>query len=1379
MGIYFRPTPPHSGLTGLQGGDGVVGEFYHLTQDQYDYVSGLYSGVTSISATTIYSGSTDIGTIFGPSTFVQSGINITTGGTASRPIINVIGSPVFTAVTASSVSGTSISATTLFSGSTNLGALFGPSTFVAPGVNAYTGGTATRPIVGVIGSPVFTAVTASSVSGTSISATTLFSGSTSLQSIFDGKQTRTDLLPNHDGRALDGHAFPIYQETDGHEKVTGSQLLRYVDTNFGLLDFSEDDKLRLRTTEELTDDRYLTLLVGDADRVLNITGDGSIEGANTGDLFVQPGTNIATGGTAYRPIVSVIGSPVFTAITASSISGSSISATTIFSGNTNIGSLFGPSTFVAPGVNAYTGGTSSRPIVGVVGSPVFTGVTASSVSGTSVSATTFFSGSSDLSGLFGPSTFVAPGVNSYTGGTVSRPIVGVIGSPVFTAVTASSVSGTSISATTIFSGNSDLNSLFGPSTFVAPGVNAYTGGTASRPIVGVIGSPVFTAVTASSVSGTSVSATTIFSGSTNIGSLFGPSTFVAPGVNAYTGGTASRPIVGVIGSPVFTAVTASSVSGTSISATTIFSGSSDLSGLFGPSTFVAPGVNAYTGGTATRPIVGVVGSPVFTAVTASSVSGTSVSATTIFSGSSDLSGLFGPSTFVAPGVNAYTGGTASRPIVGVIGSPVFTGVTASFVSGTSISATTIFSGSSDLSGLFGPSTFVAPGVNAYTGGTASRPIVGVIGSPVFTAVTASSVSGTSVSATTFFSGSTDLSALLGQGNGSPTYVKPGVNITTGGTPSAPVINVVGSPVFTAVTASSVSGTSISATTFFSGSSDLSGLFGSSTFVAPGVNAYTGGTASRPIVGVVGSPVFTAVTASSVSGTSVSATTFFSGSSDLSGLFGPSTFVAPGVNAYTGGTPSRPIVGVIGSPVFTAVTASSVSGTSVSATTLFSGSTNIGSLFGPSTFVAPGVNAYTGGTATRPIVGVIGSPVFTAVTASSVSGTSISGASFYSGSTSFNDILSSLSIDPSRTYKSNLRQASHGLSIGSLVYIRTNGEYTVANSNSLEESKVVGMVTDVIDADSFELTTEGYCDLSLLTTILPALAQGVTYYLTKTPGVLNPSPPTNGGLIKPVFVGIDTSVFYLWNGTAEMSSTGFEISTGNTSSIRTLLGLATNSDVTFNSLSATSSVIAASISATTFFSGSANLGTLFGPSTFVAPGVNAYTGGTPSRPIIGVIGSPVFTAVTASSVSGTSVSATTLYSGATDLSYLLGGNTTQLNNGGISFSMDGGASVISTGQKGYLIAPYSGTINSWTIIAHETGDIVIDVWKAPYASFPPTVADTIAGSEKPTLSSSNKNQDNNLTTWTTSFNSGDIFTINVDSVATVKKVTLILNVTKLS
>ena len=159
-------------------------------------------------------------------------------------------------------------------------------------------------------------------------------------------------------------------------------------------------------------------------------------------------------------------------------------------------------------------------------------------------------------------------------------------------------------------------------------------------------------------------------------------------------------------------------------------------------------------------------------------------------------------------VLALTGGT----LTGSLFSPS--------ISGTSISATTFFSGSTNLGSLIGAPTFIAPGVNAYTGGTPSRPIVGVIGSPVFTAVTASSVSGTSVSATTFFSGSTDLSTFFGQGTGTPTYVKPGVNISTGGTPSAPVINVVGSPVFTAVTATSLSGTSVSATTFYSGSTNL-------------------------------------------------------------------------------------------------------------------------------------------------------------------------------------------------------------------------------------------------------------------------------------------------------------------------------------------------------------------------------------------------------------------------------------------------------------------------------------------------------------------------------------------------------------------------------
>lgn len=114
---------------------------------------------------------------------------------------------------------------------------------------------------------------------------------------------------------------------------------------------------------------------------------------------------------------------------------------------------------------------------------------------------------------------------------------------------------------------------------------------------------------------------------------------------------------------------------------------------------------------------------------------------------------------------------------------------------------------------------------------------------------------------------------------------------------------------------------------------------------------------------------------------------------------------------------------------------------------------------------------------------------------------------------------------------------------------------------------------------------------------------------------------------------------------------------------------------------------------------------------------------------------------------------------------------------LTFVIDGGGSAITTGQKGHLEIPFACTINGWTLLADQSGSIVIDVWKDTYANYPPTVADTIAGTEKPTLSAVIKNQDLALTTWTTAVAAGDILAFNVDSVATVTRVTLSIKVTK--
>jgi hypothetical protein len=110
------------------------------------------------------------------------------------------------------------------------------------------------------------------------------------------------------------------------------------------------------------------------------------------------------------------------------------------------------------------------------------------------------------------------------------------------------------------------------------------------------------------------------------------------------------------------------------------------------------------------------------------------------------------------------------------------------------------------------------------------------------------------------------------------------------------------------------------------------------------------------------------------------------------------------------------------------------------------------------------------------------------------------------------------------------------------------------------------------------------------------------------------------------------------------------------------------------------------------------------------------------------------------------------------------------------SLDGGASDISTGIKADLIIPYNMTINSWSIISQQTGDIVIDVWKNTYINYPPTGVDSITGTEKPTLSSQNKNQDLSLSTWTTTISEGDIVRFNVDSCSGVQKAVVSISCT---
>lgn len=115
---------------------------------------------------------------------------------------------------------------------------------------------------------------------------------------------------------------------------------------------------------------------------------------------------------------------------------------------------------------------------------------------------------------------------------------------------------------------------------------------------------------------------------------------------------------------------------------------------------------------------------------------------------------------------------------------------------------------------------------------------------------------------------------------------------------------------------------------------------------------------------------------------------------------------------------------------------------------------------------------------------------------------------------------------------------------------------------------------------------------------------------------------------------------------------------------------------------------------------------------------------------------------------------------------------------IQFIIDGGGAAITAGVKGDIMVPFNCTVLGWDIVADTSGTIQVDVWKDSYANFPPTVADTITGTEKPALSSAQKNQDTSLSSWTTTLTRNEWLRINVDSSpapATVTRVTLAIRV----
>ena len=112
---------------------------------------------------------------------------------------------------------------------------------------------------------------------------------------------------------------------------------------------------------------------------------------------------------------------------------------------------------------------------------------------------------------------------------------------------------------------------------------------------------------------------------------------------------------------------------------------------------------------------------------------------------------------------------------------------------------------------------------------------------------------------------------------------------------------------------------------------------------------------------------------------------------------------------------------------------------------------------------------------------------------------------------------------------------------------------------------------------------------------------------------------------------------------------------------------------------------------------------------------------------------------------------------------------------IEFIIDGRGQAIQSNASGHRPVGFDCTITAWEVVSNVSGSIVVDIKKSTYAAY--AVFNSIAGTEKPTLSAAQKNTDTNLTSFSTSISKGDRIQAVVDSVDINGVVVVTLYVTK--
>ncbi|HEY4000398.1 MAG TPA: hypothetical protein VGO93_16105 [Candidatus Xenobia bacterium] len=109
---------------------------------------------------------------------------------------------------------------------------------------------------------------------------------------------------------------------------------------------------------------------------------------------------------------------------------------------------------------------------------------------------------------------------------------------------------------------------------------------------------------------------------------------------------------------------------------------------------------------------------------------------------------------------------------------------------------------------------------------------------------------------------------------------------------------------------------------------------------------------------------------------------------------------------------------------------------------------------------------------------------------------------------------------------------------------------------------------------------------------------------------------------------------------------------------------------------------------------------------------------------------------------------------------------------VGCTIDGGGTVPVTGIKAFRKMDYAGTITEVDVIADQSGNCTIDLYKDTLAHLPVSPTQSITGGNYPSLSSSQTSSMTTFTGWTTvTISAGDVIAFVLNSATTVTRITV--------